>query len=69
ADGTPLFFPVPLKIAVIAMMSEHLILAGPVEGLVTSVGLWFVGKNYPAILMKRISNGARIDGLGVEKHV
>ncbi len=50
ADGTPLFFPVPMKVAVIAMMSEHLILAGPVEGLVTSLGLRFVAKNYPALM-------------------
>jgi len=58
-----------LKVAVIAMMSEHLILAGPVEGLVTAAGLWFVGKNYPAVLAQRFSNGVKIDDLGVEKHV
>ncbi len=69
ADGTPLFFPVPLKVAVIAMMSEHLVLAGPVEGLVTAAGLWFVVKNYPALLAERFSNGAKLDSQGVEKHV
>lgn len=50
ADGTPLYFMYPIKVAVAAMMSEHMILAGPVEGLVSVLGLWFVGKNYPALL-------------------
>lgn len=64
-NGTPLYFPVPLKVAVAAMMSEHLLLAGPVEGLVTALGVWFVGKNYPALRTERIS----IDNGGIEKHV
>ncbi|MGE5416401.1 MAG: cobalt transporter CbiM [Acidobacteriota bacterium] len=49
-DGTPLYFMYPMKVAVIAMMSEHLILAGPVEGAITSIGLWFVGKSNPELL-------------------
>ncbi len=69
ANGTPLYFPVPLKVAVAAMMSEHLILAGPVEGLVTALGAWFVGKNYPALMVERIGSGNKIDRWGVEKHV
>ncbi|HEX3011331.1 MAG TPA: cobalt transporter CbiM [Syntrophomonadaceae bacterium] len=50
ADGTPLYFMYPIKVAVAAMMSEHLLLAGPVEALVTALGTWFVGKNYPELL-------------------
>ena len=69
ADGTPLYFPYPIKVAVTAMMTEHLLLAGPVEGLVTALGVWFVGKNYPALMTERISGGNRIDSLGVEKNV
>lgn len=68
ADGTPLYFMYPIKVAIAAMMSEHLILAGPVEGLVTVLGVWFVGKNYPALLEKShwtLSN----TGKGVENHV
>jgi len=53
ADGTPLYFMYPIKIAVAAMMSEHILLAGPVEGLVTALGLRFVGSNYPALLAER----------------
>jgi cobalt/nickel transport system permease protein len=69
ADGTPLYFPYPIKVAVAAMMSEHMLLAGPVEGLVTALGAWFVAKNYPALITERISGGKRIDSLGVEKNV
>lgn len=49
ADGTPLYFMYPLKTAIIAMMSEHMLLAGPVEGLVTVLGIYFVAQNYPAL--------------------
>lgn len=50
ADGTPLYFMYPLKVAIAAMMSEHLLLAGPVEGLMTALGTWFVWKNYPELV-------------------
>ncbi|MEQ8175370.1 MAG: cobalt transporter CbiM [Syntrophomonadaceae bacterium] len=50
ADGTPLYFMYSLKTAIAAMMSEHMILAGPVEGIVTGLGMWFVGRNYPELL-------------------
>lgn len=69
ADGTPLYFPYSIKVAVIAMMSEHLILAGPVEGLMTAVGSWFVVKNYPALMTERLTGGIKQDELGVEHNV
>lgn len=53
ADGTPLYFMYPIKVAVAAMMSEHLLLAGPVEGLVTALGLRFVVSSYPELVIKR----------------
>lgn len=68
ADGTPLYFMYPIKVAVAAMMSEHLILAGPVEGLVSVLGLWFVGKNYPALLTEHNLLQLR-DNKGVETYV
>jgi len=57
ADGTPLYFMYPIKVAVAAMMSEHLLLAGPVEALVTSLGLRFVGANYPDLLSEQDQAG------------
>jgi cobalt/nickel transport system permease protein len=68
ADGTPLYFMYPIKVAVAAMMSEHLTLAGPVEGIVTAVGMWFVAKNYPEIMTNRL--GVYMNsGKGVQNHV
>lgn len=61
-DGRPLYFVYPLKVAVAAMMSEHLMLAGPVEALVTALGLWFVGKTAPEAL-------ENVDSQEVNSHV
>lgn len=54
ADGTPLYFMYPIKTAIAAMMSEHLTLAGPVEAVVTGLGTFFVAKNYPELLARKI---------------
>lgn len=54
ADGTPLYFMYPIKVAVGAMMFEHLLLAGPVEGFITVLGLRFVGRTYPALLAEQV---------------
>jgi len=53
ADGTPLYFMYPIKVAVGAMMAEHLILAGPVEGLITVLGLRFVASTHPELLSEQ----------------
>ncbi len=37
SDGTPLYAPYPLKIAIPAMVLEHLVLFGIVEGLITAL--------------------------------
>ncbi|MGE5405137.1 MAG: cobalt transporter CbiM [Candidatus Saccharibacteria bacterium] len=57
ADGTPLYFMYPMKVAIVAMMSEHLLLAGPVEGAITAIGLWFVGKSNPELLDRITGKG------------
>lgn len=69
ADGTPLYFPYSIKVAMIAMMSEHLLLAGPVEGLTTALGAWFIAKNYPALMAERLNGRGKPDGLGVNEYV
>ncbi|HPT68886.1 MAG TPA: cobalt transporter CbiM [Syntrophomonas sp.] len=69
ADGTPLYFPYSIKVALIAMMSEHMLLAGPVEGLTTALGAWFVAKNYPALMTERLLGRIKPDELGVDHHV
>jgi cobalt/nickel transport system permease protein len=46
----PLYFMYPIKVAVATMMSEHLIIAGPVEAIATAIGLHFIANNYPDLL-------------------
>lgn len=69
ADGTPLYFMYPIRVAVAAMMSEHLLLAGPVEGLLTALGLRFVGSNYPHLLSERTPFRNHGDNTEVLNHV
>jgi cobalt/nickel transport system permease protein len=60
ADGTPLYFMYPLKVAVSTMIAEHLIFAGPVEAVVTALGVAFAVNNYPSLASDRrlVKNGA-----------
>ncbi|MGI6487312.1 MAG: cobalt transporter CbiM [Syntrophomonadaceae bacterium] len=53
-DGTPLYFMYPMKMAVAAMMIEHLVLAGPVEAIITALGLGFVAKTHPTLMSDKV---------------
>lgn len=64
ADGSPLYFIYPLKTAIVAMMSEHLLIAGPLEGIITGFGLWFVGSNYPELM--EAGGEASVTGIDAE---
>ena len=52
-DGTPLYFMYPIKIAVAAMMFDHLLFAGPAEAIISALGLRFVAGSYPEIFSKQ----------------
>lgn len=52
-DGTPLYFMYPLKVAVSTMMTEHLLIAGPIEAVVTALGFGFVAKSYPSLISEK----------------
>jgi cobalt/nickel transport system permease protein len=49
ADGTPLYCPYGLAIAIPAMLLPHLIIAGPLEGIVTAVAYRYMLKSSPDI--------------------
>ena len=51
ADGTPLYSPYGLGVAIPAMMTAHLLVAGFVEGTVTALVLKFVWKSSPELLL------------------
>lgn len=50
ASGTPLYCPYPLSKAVPAMAFAHLLVAGPIEGVVTGLLVRFLQANNPALL-------------------
>jgi cobalt/nickel transport system permease protein len=50
ADGTPLYAPYALNIALPAMMIGHLAIAGPVEAIVTGGVTAFLQKTHPSLI-------------------
>lgn len=50
ADGTPLYAPYGLNIAMPAMVIAHLAIAGPVEAIVTGLVLVFVVRSFPGLI-------------------
>lgn len=52
-DGNPLYAPYPLKITIPAMMGEHLLLFGIVEGLVSVLIFRYFAKYHPDIIAAR----------------
>ncbi|MDP4127294.1 MAG: cobalt transporter CbiM [Bacillota bacterium] len=56
ANGTPLYSPYGLNIAIPAMLFAHLTIAGPVEGLVTFLTLSYLQRNNPSLLQIRNSD-------------
>lgn len=69
ADGTPLYFMYPIKVAVTAMMFDHLVFAGPVEAIVSALGLRFVSSTYPNLLANTASANKFGHESGVVNHV
>lgn len=52
AAGQPLYCPYPLSVSIPSMMSAHLIVAGPIEGIVTAAALAYVVKLAPSLLQR-----------------
>ncbi len=50
ADGTPLYSPYPLSVAIPAMVIPHALVASVVEGLLTVLVLVFLRRSNPAVL-------------------
>jgi cobalt/nickel transport system permease protein len=50
ADGTPLYCPYPLRVAIPAMMSEHLFIFGFMEAVVTGLVIGYLLKSDPTLL-------------------
>jgi cobalt/nickel transport system permease protein len=59
ADGTPLYGPYGLDVAIPAMMSGHIVIAGPVEGIVTALVMAYLQRANLPILQLAEPNAPR----------
>lgn len=50
ADGSPLYAPYPLSIAIPAMLIPHMLVASVIEGLVTALVVAYLQRSNPAVL-------------------
>jgi cobalt/nickel transport system permease protein len=50
ADGRPLYFPYPLKVAVPVMAAEHLLLFGVIEAIITGLLVIYFQRTEPSML-------------------
>jgi len=57
ANGTPLYSPYGLGVAIPAMAFSHLIVAGPVEGVVTGLVIAYLQRTNPVLLQMRSDSG------------
>ncbi|MDN5344459.1 MAG: cobalt/nickel transport system permease protein [Clostridia bacterium] len=64
ASGTPLYSPYPLALAVPAMTLAHLLVAGPVEGIVTGLVVRYLGRVQPHLLQQEAGGGGVTPGGG-----
>ncbi len=55
ADGTPLYAPYGLNVAIPAMAIGHLAIAGPVEAIVTGLVFFYLQKSHVALLSREAS--------------
>jgi cobalt/nickel transport system permease protein len=60
ADGTPLYAPYGLEIALPVMAIGHLVVAGPVEAIVTGLVFYYLQKSQSPLLVK--TEGTRQEG-------
>jgi len=56
ADGTPLYGYYPLSVSVPTMMFEHVLFAGPIEGVITVAAISYVAKFAPNLFSRASVN-------------
>lgn len=52
ADGTALYCPYPLSVSIPAMMFAHLLVAGPVEAVITTASVAYIAKAAPQMFLE-----------------
>ncbi|CAA7603272.1 Cobalt uptake substrate-specific transmembrane region [Acididesulfobacillus acetoxydans] len=69
ANGTPLYSPYGLNVAVPAMLFAHATIAGPVEAVVTTMVLAYLQRSNPAMLELRNNRESTSPALRLRKYV
>ena len=69
ANGTPLYSPYGLNVAIPAMLFAHATVAGPVEGLVTALVIAYLQRSNPALLELRNSSESKSPAFRFGKYV
>jgi len=67
ADGTPLYAPFPLSIAIPAMMIPHMLIASVVEGLVTGAVVAYLQRANQPLLMLNLQPQAAAEFAGFKR--
>jgi cobalt/nickel transport system permease protein len=64
ADGSPLYAPYPLAVAIPAMVIPHMLVASVVEGLLTSLVVVFLQRSSPSLLEGAERPGGAVQAAG-----
>lgn len=69
ANGTPLYSPYGLGIAIPAMAFAHLTIAGPVEGVVTGLVILYLQRSNPVMLQMRKDSEKNTSGIPYGRYI
>jgi cobalt/nickel transport system permease protein len=67
ADGSPLYAPYPLSIAIPAMVIPHMLVASVIEGVVTALVIAYLQRSNPSVLEKALQPAGESGNTGFKK--
>lgn len=69
ANGTPLYSPYGLGVAIPAMLFAHLTVAGPVEGVVSALVIAYLQRSNPALLQIQNNSAAEVSKIPYRRYI
>ena len=69
ANGMPLYSPYGLAVAIPAMAFAHIIIAGPVEGIVTGLVIAYLQRSNPVLLQMRSDSGTSTSSIHYGRYI
>ena len=67
ADGAALYCPYPLSVSIPAMMFAHILVAGPIEGVVTGAAIAYIAKAAPQMFITRAAGADAAADVGASR--